>query len=92
MKAAVKAETINKVMVRFAVMAGLTLCLIGVMGLHAHSEDATDAVETGSVDRDVMVAPVRRVFPKTPTDRELNRLSKTAKAKKRDSKKKSTKR
>jgi len=97
MKAAVKVQTLFESVLKFAMMAGLTLSLIGAMALHARGEDATNPIETGSiqtdvVQRDVVVAPVRRVFPKTPTDRDLNRLSRTAKAKTRGASKKSTKR
>lgn len=45
------------------------------------SDRQTSAIETGSINKDVQVAPVRRVFPKTPTDRELRRMVRQADAK-----------
>ncbi len=80
MKAAAKARVLPERILRFAIMMGLTLSVIGAMALRAEGEDGTKAIETGSITRDVVVAPVRRVFPKTPSDRDLNRLSKSAKA------------
>ena len=85
MKAAVQARAYPERVVRFAIMAGLTLCALGAMALAAQGEDGTNGIETGSIERDVVVAPVRRVFPKTPTDRDLNRLSRPAKARSKNS-------
>ncbi len=92
MKAAAKSQVISGGVLRLAVMGCLTLSLIGAMALKARGEDGTSGIETGSIERAVVVAPVRRVFPKTPNDRDLNRLSKTAKGKKRGLSKKSAKR
>lgn len=81
MKSSAKVRAISDHGARIVIMVGLTFCLIAAMALHAHGDDGESGIETGSIKRDVMVAPVRRVFPKTPSDRDLNRLSKTAKAK-----------
>lgn len=56
--------------------------------LAGEADKAADAgqLETGAIERDARVAPVRRVFPKTPTDRELSRLSASVSGKKSASK------
>jgi len=66
-------------------MAALSLAALCALTLNARGDDGTSNIETGSIKRDAVVAPVRRVFPKTPSDRELNRISKTAKAKSKKS-------
>lgn len=65
----------------FAVMMMALLALVGGLVHAARADDQGQGIETGSIKRDAHVAPVRRVFPKTPSDRELRRLSKTATAK-----------
>lgn len=56
--------------------AGLVL-VMWVATASAQETHETTAVETGALKKDAIVAPVRRAFPKTPSDRELNRLSAT---------------
>ncbi|MCH9765838.1 MAG: hypothetical protein K0U34_07595 [Alphaproteobacteria bacterium] len=55
---------------------GLALLVGQVTSVRADEASAVQPV-TGSVKQDAVVAPVRRVFPKTPSDRELSRLAKT---------------
>ena len=74
---------------RVAIGLGLVLALVAVRATNVDADENPQGIETGSVEKDVIVAPVRRVFPKTPSDKELNRLSQTATAKsKPDSKRK----
>lgn len=54
----------------------MLICVIlmaQVSSVQSQDSQTADAVQTGD-RRDAVVAPVRRVFPKTPSDRDLRRL------------------
>ena len=62
-------------------MASALVLAAGIVAASAPLAQANEAKAAGfedaSAERDAKVAPVRRVFPKTPSDRDLTRLSKT---------------